>query len=66
MQQTDQEAATCDADRLSGIHQTQICCGVGRVVFDFAKDISAFVGHYGLPKRRELHAERQSVESQKA
>ena len=29
-------------------------------------DISAFVGHYGLPKRRELHAERLSVASQKA
>ena len=66
MQQIDQNVAAYDAGRLSVVHQHHICCGVGRVVFEFAKDIRAFVGHYGLPKRRELHAERQTVGSQKA
>jgi len=62
VQQTDQDAAAGDAGRLSGVLQHQICCGVRQVVFDFAKDISTFVGYYGLPKRREPHAERHSVE----
>jgi hypothetical protein len=44
----------------------QICCDVGREVFDYAKDINDFRGNYGLPKRWKLHAEKQSVASQKA
>jgi hypothetical protein len=51
VQQIDQNVSACDAGRLCVFHQHQICYGVARVVFLFAKDISAFrnAGKY-MPK----------------